>query len=277
MPDDSNAAAPENLARVAVKIPPLWKSNISVWFVQVEANFAVAQVTNDVTKYNYLLSAIDTDTLSAVTDLILNPPQDDKYTALKDRLIKEFSDSQSQQIRKLLSELVLGDKKPSVLLRQMKELAQSSVSEDFLKTIWLERLPTHTQAILSVSSAALQELAVLADKINEIKSESAVYTVSKPVETSQSEQNAVSKLQTQIDQLTLQISELSKNVFRRSMSRGRPHYRERHYSQNRRFRSADRKQDSSDSSSGFCYYHHKFGSEAKKCREPCTFNEIQKN
>lgn len=274
MPDDIPADNPtETLARVAVKIPPLWKSNISVWFVQVEANFAVAQVTNDTTKYNYLLSAIDTDTLSAVSDLILTPPPNDKYNALKQRLIQEFSDSQSQQIRKLLSELVLGDKKPSVLLRQMKELAQSSVTEEFLKAIWLERLPTHTQAILSVSSSGLQELATLADKINEIKSESAVYAVSKPTESPRNDQNAIVNLQTQIEQLTLQVSELSKNVFRRSMSRGRSHYRERRYSKNRDSQKPSRKQNESD----LCYYHQKFGSDARKCREPCSFDEIKKN
>lgn len=272
MPDDSSISnpTPETLSRIAVRIPPLWKSNIAVWFVQVEANFAVAQITNDTTKYNYLLSSIDADTLSAITDLVVTPPATDKYPALKQRLIQEFSDSQSQQIRKLLSELVLGDKKPSVLLRQMKELAQKSVSEDFLKTIWLERLPTHTQAILSVSSASLTELATLADKINEIKSESAVYAVAKPVETPQSE---VAKLQTQIDQLTLQISQLSENVFRRSMSRGRSTYRYRHNSKNRDFRHSDRTQEKSE----FCYYHQKFGKDARKCRDPCSFQEKQKN
>lgn len=123
---------------------------------------------NDVIKYNYLLASVDTDILSAVTDFILNSPNNDKYNALKDRFIQEFSDYQSLQICKLLSKLVLGDKKPFVLLWQMKELAQNSVSEDFLKTIWLERPSMHTQAILSVSKAGFRYLSTFADKINEI-------------------------------------------------------------------------------------------------------------
>ncbi|GBM57241.1 Transposon Ty3-I Gag-Pol polyprotein [Araneus ventricosus] len=95
----------EVISRVAVKLPPLWKGNAAVWFIQVEANFSVAQITNDDTKYNYVLAAIESDTLGAVSDLIVTPLVDNKYQALKERFIMEFSYSQSQQIRKLLSEL----------------------------------------------------------------------------------------------------------------------------------------------------------------------------
>ena len=51
----------------------------------------------------------------------------------------------------------------------MKELGGNTVTEDFLKTIWMERLPVNSQAILSASSANLSELAKLADKIAEIR------------------------------------------------------------------------------------------------------------
>ncbi|XP_054706546.1 hemicentin-1-like [Uloborus diversus] len=103
----NNTVQSDSVLRVATRLPPLWKSNITVWFIQVEASFNVSRITNDETKYNYLLSAIDADTLSAVTDLIIAPPEGNKYQALKDRLVKEFSDSQSSQIRKLLCELTL--------------------------------------------------------------------------------------------------------------------------------------------------------------------------
>ncbi|GBN51113.1 hypothetical protein AVEN_266630-1 [Araneus ventricosus] len=93
-----------------MKLPPLWEGECSSLFIQVEANFRVAQITNDDTKYNYMLAATNSNTLGAVLDLIVAKPTDNKYQALKERLIKEFSDSQSRQIRKLLSELALGDK-----------------------------------------------------------------------------------------------------------------------------------------------------------------------
>ena len=63
----------QNINRVSCKIPPLWKNNIQIWFVQVEANFATSQITNYLTKYNTVVS-IDADSLVLVFDSILNPP-----------------------------------------------------------------------------------------------------------------------------------------------------------------------------------------------------------
>jgi hypothetical protein len=42
------------------------------------------------------------------------------------------------------TELELGDKKPSQLLREMRMLAGTQVKDDFLKTIFIQRLPVTT-------------------------------------------------------------------------------------------------------------------------------------
>ncbi|KFM81175.1 hypothetical protein X975_04264, partial [Stegodyphus mimosarum] len=47
---------------VAVKIPPpLWKKNVKLWFPQVESNFALAKISKDITKYNHVISSIDSE------------------------------------------------------------------------------------------------------------------------------------------------------------------------------------------------------------------------
>lgn len=256
------------IARVAVKIPPLWKNNIHIWFVQVEANFEIAKITEDITKYHTVLAAIDSESLSAISDLILNPPTTNKYDSLKERLIKEFSDSQTQQIRKLLSELTLGDKRPSVLLRQMKELANNTVKDEFLQTIWLERLPTYMQTILSVSSASLNELAILADKIAEIKTDSNVFSISN----SPSRVADISSLRVEIAELRQQVNDLALSFhrFRTSNRRNRSNsHNSRPPHPHRQFAPNERKQKSD---SAFCYYHERFGESATKCRSPCSFH-----
>ncbi|CAA9995004.1 unnamed protein product, partial [Nesidiocoris tenuis] len=51
----------------------------------------------------------------------------------------------------------------------MRELANNRVSEEILKTLWLQRLPANVQGILSVSADPnLATLAILADKILEV-------------------------------------------------------------------------------------------------------------
>ena len=71
------------------------------------------------------------------TDILANPPAEHKYETIKNKIIAEFTDSQERQIRKLINELELGDKKPSQLLRQMKTLAARQITDDVLKTLWL--------------------------------------------------------------------------------------------------------------------------------------------
>lgn len=258
-----------HIDRVSCKIPPMWKNNIQIWFVQVEANFGTSQITNDLTKYNTIIGSIDADALVLVSDLILNPPQENRYEALKQRLISEFSDSQSQQLRKLLSDLTLGDKKPSTLLRQMKELGGNSVTEDFIKTIWMERLPVNSQAILSASSANLSELAKLADRIAEIRE---IPTVNTIVE-GESTKHQIEELRREIAELKSQISVLSLKVNRHSRSRSRefnrPDYR------GKRRNSGDNEYFDS-SGSKFCYFHARFGERARRCREPCEYVSREK-
>ena len=71
----------------------------------------------------------------AVTDILENPPEHDKYNKLKETLIARFTDSQEKQILMLLLGIELGDKKPSQLLRDMRALAMENATEGLLRTL----------------------------------------------------------------------------------------------------------------------------------------------
>ncbi|GFR27596.1 uncharacterized protein TNCT_145181 [Trichonephila clavata] len=79
--------------RVAVKTPPMWKTNIPLWLKQCETAFRLDRITNEETKFSHLIANIDSETLEHVSDIILNPPVTDKYLTLKNRLISEFQDT----------------------------------------------------------------------------------------------------------------------------------------------------------------------------------------
>jgi len=111
----AETVTPAQVARVGVKIPPIWKNNIKLWFIQVESNFSLAGITQDSTKYNTLVAALDAECLTSVSDILFTPPENDKYEALKTRLTNDFSDSETKRAQKLLSALQLGDQKPSML------------------------------------------------------------------------------------------------------------------------------------------------------------------
>ncbi|GFX44936.1 uncharacterized protein TNCV_3429851 [Trichonephila clavipes] len=127
------------ISHVAVKPPPFWKHNPVLWFVRLEVQFELAQILNFTTKFNYVRSAVDSDILNSVSDLILKPPENGKYEALKKRLIEVHSESENSKIRILLQGLELRNQRPSQLLMRMRSLAG-----DLLKSLWLGRLPNGT-------------------------------------------------------------------------------------------------------------------------------------
>ncbi|GFT87573.1 hypothetical protein TNCV_4302141 [Trichonephila clavipes] len=50
----------------------------------------------------------------------------------------------------------------------MKELSNGQLQDDFLQSLWLQRMPPHIQTVLSASSESLDKLAIIADKVSEV-------------------------------------------------------------------------------------------------------------
>lgn len=224
-----------------VKIPPFWPENTELWFAQIESQFALYKITTDKTKFNQVVGNLDAKVLQHVSDAVINPPAEGKYDNIKAKITECFAESSQQKMNKLLSELTLGDQKPSHLLNRQKELAGTKISNDFLKTLWLRQLPSNVQSILSVSNGSLEEIAKLADAIMDVNPQSQVSAV-----------RDQSALEGQINELKNQVNELKSKLQSRSRS-------------NSRNRTAE-KQQKFDT----CWYHWKFGDKATKCREPCN-------
>lgn len=257
LPNDSPT---EQISRVAVKPPPFWKNNPALWFIQLESQFALADIKEDLTKYNYVVAAIDSEALNSVSDIILNPPAENKYDCLKNRLIDVHSESESAKLQKLLQGLDLGDQRPSQLLTRMRALAGKNVGETLLKSLWLNRLSTSTQTVLAALNDDLSVLAPVADKIHEL---SAPISISN-VKTASISTN--SDLEQKIADLTKQVNELT-TLVRRQHNRSRSRNK---YARGRSFSPSSRNQNKD-----YCYYHKRFGSKARKCCSPCTFGQSE--
>ncbi|GFS65492.1 uncharacterized protein TNCV_2468881 [Trichonephila clavipes] len=257
------------VARIALRLPPFWKSNVRLWIAQCDHAFTFSGISSDDTKYSALVANLDAETLSYVSDIVLSPPNSDKYHTLSQRLNTQFSDSETQKIKKLLTDLQLGDEKPSHLFRKMKELSNGQLQDDFLQSLWLQRMPPHIQTVLSASSEPLDRLAIIADKVSEVVGASsticAATTVPPPSQSSScSAQPTMDSLARQIQELSLQVAELT---------------RERNSSCHQRYSSDHRRSHSRSRSvnrgSGICYYHRLYKEQARKCVSPCAF--VQKN
>lgn len=254
-PTESSAAA---INRVSVKVPPFWKENASIWFTQLESQFLNSGITSDITKYHTVVGNIETEILSQVSDIIISPPSVNAYETLKNRLIDVYSDSEERKLKRLLQDLDLGDKRPSILLRQMSDLAGNRVGAEFLKSLWLQRLPSQMQAILATSEETPQKLAIMADKIADITGPVSISAteVEPKVDEIQSINARISVIERQISDLCIKTDKLFKL-----------HSRGRSFSRNRNRNSRSR----SPNQERVCWYHSKFGNEATKCTKPCSF------
>lgn len=262
--NDCKNPAPE-IAKVGIKAPPFWKPKPALWFAQMEAQFKTNGISVDETKYNYVIQAIETEILCEVSDIVTNPPVTDKYETLKNRLVAAFEDSEEKRLRTLLNELELGDRKPSQLLRQMRDLAAGKVTDNILKSVWMQRLPSQVQAILATSADKLDQLAQMADRVAEICTPS-ICNVSNETP------NRTTDLQTQVTELSSQLQQLRAEI--NSVRQHRPrhsawHMRDRSRSRNRHRSRAPT--PNRDHGTGSCWYHRKFGAKAKKCEAPCTY------
>ncbi|UYV60238.1 hypothetical protein LAZ67_1000518 [Cordylochernes scorpioides] len=137
----------------------------------------------------------------------------------------------------------MADQKPSTVLAAMQHQAGRNLSDTVLKMLWTRRLPQDIRAALAASSeTSLSKLAEMADNIYE----AILPTVSAVDQPS-------TDLHTQIEAL--------------KSSMDTPHNRY----PNARYPTHNKK-----GNAGTCWYHMKFGAQARKCLQPCNF-KVQGN
>jgi len=109
----------------ALKLSPFYKSSPAMWFHQVEAQFTLCNpaITEDTTKFAYLLSTLPADIAELMEFAVKNATEGDKYNSLKAALIKQFGLTKAQKAKKLASFTTLDPSMtPTMLLMHMHPL-----------------------------------------------------------------------------------------------------------------------------------------------------------
>lgn len=243
-PHQNNAVT----AAVSVKLPDFWKSDPTMWFAQAEAQFILAGVVQDDTKYYHIISKIDQSVISQVADIVQNPPRTNKYPTVKERLIERFEISAQGKLEQLLNSCDLGDMRPSHLMARMQELALGlNVNESVLRMLFIQRMPESVRNILSICDGnSLVQLAQMADRMSDFSPSVVAASTSAAVP-------GLSDLQVQIAQLTAEVRRMKTT--------------------DGRSRSSSRSRQLETPSDSVCWFHKKYGRNAHRCREPCTFKD----
>ena len=170
----ATAAEPTNAGPRDLHIWALlfWPEKPDLWFKQLDIHFEANDVTSDQAKFSFALAHIDATNAGEIADLI-NLPEKDRYETLRTEMVRRLSATRSNKMQQLLEREEMGDRTPSQFLRCMRTLASESVTDDFLKTMWLSRLPQAVRTVVSVLDIPLDQLAA-ADKVNETMPKAAV-------------------------------------------------------------------------------------------------------
>ncbi|KFD66946.1 hypothetical protein M514_06128 [Trichuris suis] len=249
---------------VAVKIPPFWTHSPALWFKRVEAQFQVARITADETKFNYIVGGMEAPILEQCFDIVDNPPAEGKYEALKQRILDRFADSDHKRLQTLLCGMQIGDDKPSRFLQRMLHEVPSNVGNmnAIIRQLWIQQLPVNVQTCLAQTEEDdLEKLARLADKVYEVTT-AAVSSIN----------TSATAMDNVASELRAEVAELSRRI--RHMEKRFPAHRRRSPSTRRRSSRPPQRQQNSN----WCYYHNRFQRNARKCSPPCSFNVApQKN
>ena len=271
----------------ALRLPPFAADDPELWLAQVECALGVAGITNDLSRYQVLASSLPADVASQVRDVITcSAPT---YSSLTSALRQRLAHSRSSRLEALLRNQHLGDQRPSQLLRRMQgELSAAGdapADSGLLRTLFLQRLPQVATAALSLlpETTPLEDLASSADRFLEASRPASSYVpaaaslsslAQPPLPVPPAPAPVQADLAVTVATLTASIDELQMEIrsMRQQRTEERPQpqqvcYRCRSQSRGRQARRSDR----SPSASRSCYYHQRFGSQAKKCQAPCSW------
>lgn len=256
---------PENLFTVSVgaRIAEFWVDQPRAWFVHAESTIN-QQKTSDEAKYNIVLSKLGKDTITQITSLIMSPPATNKYETLKSKLIEIYEESENRQIQKLISEMELGEQKPSQLLRKMQDLARNKVPDKTLRVLWQGHLPATVRTVLAVvKDDDFKNLSEIADQTWESQKSGTVNEVA-AAQPSTSSSSEMAMVVAEIARLSVQIAD---------MQRSRSQFRGRSRGSRGRWRSRSRSSATPSSPNWLCKFHYRFREKSTRCEAPCNWDK----
>lgn len=277
----------QNKSGTFVQLPPFQPENVRLWWNQVELRLRSAGIEDPIARYDCVAGGLPWDIAKRVSDLITTKPDATSLSKLESRILKEFLPSSSLKFKELQA-VKLGDRRPTEMLREMRELAQGQVQDSGIRELFLAQLPSMVSVTISampnlkptdddakldgcaeVADGAMERIRAQATSVNAIN----IATGSGP--SSSAAPNSIESLSQLLDRQADRIvaalaqrDRQSRSPTRQGQGRGR----------NRSQTPKQRSRSKVHPKNGDCWYHFKWGSDARHCHPDCKFySEWQKN
>lgn len=251
-----------------IPLPTMEDGNIEAYFMSLDFWFSASGVNDDNRKYNTVMAQVPPSKLMELRPIIEALPNLNRYTYIKRALVEHFADSQQRRLQKVLSDMPLGDSKPSKLFYDMSRTSNGALSDAVLIDLWATRLPSHAQAAVAASQGTPAERVRIADAVTESMSMRNINQVEAvPSNAADYQWPGLDAIRNEIAAMFRQYSSDTRN---QSRGRSRSGNRARSGKQDR---SQPRRRESSIENFEHCWYHRQFGSKANACKEPCTYKK----
>ena len=229
---------------------PAFASDVQVLFAQLELCF-VANNVMDQRQLPILFSAFPMSLTPVVKDLITDTPLNATYDSIKREVLLQTSLSAEKRFQTLVNDELLGDHMASKLLRRMRELAEDVPADiAIIKQLFFSRLPSQVKAILApmVEKSSVDVIASSADKVMEFTKGPITTSIPQP----KAEVSTLSAVGNTSQVATQVRSHLPRRQYKSRLPS--PHH---HCHSNK---------------PGLCFYHSRFGAEARRCKRPCSLS-----
>ncbi|XP_065203906.1 uncharacterized protein LOC135833998 [Planococcus citri] len=251
-----------------IELPPFNGTNIRLWWHQVELRLGLGTFKNEQTKFEAVAGSLPHDIASNVQEMIFEPPELNPFSALRDRVFEVYEPSDTEKMNRLLEGCQLGDKKPSILLAEMRVLAKGRVTNKTLSDLFKRRLPEPVQLVLAAGCVTDPDKMAAVQYVR--PPTVAAVATSGATSASSSEAPDHSSLLGQISALTEAVNTLV-NENRQHRLRSR----RRNDSENGRSRS--RQRSGTPRNANYCWYHNRWAEKAKTCVGSCQWPKTLEN
>jgi len=162
-PDDSKRKLVRKVNHVSVKLPEFSEATAAGWFPIVEAQFNLAKITKEDTKFFHAVSGIPPSLITRLPSSIL---ENYSYTELKNAILSISEKSKPEMFEALLNTQTIAGK-PSVCLSQMRSMATKvAIGDEFVRHKFLQMLPSNISPVIAASSTlTLDQIGALADEL----------------------------------------------------------------------------------------------------------------
>jgi hypothetical protein len=165
LPPDNNDERPAQPTLQDVKLPTFWPARPKAWFTYIEGRFRLRNIQDEQTKFDLVLSALPSDIVAQVLDVIEEAPEGGQYVYFKDQLLRSHQLSDYEKFDRLVKMEPMGGRKPSQLLHDMLEFCPAGMDKTLpFHYFFTQRLPLALRTQLGeVKPGDPRELASRAD------------------------------------------------------------------------------------------------------------------